>query len=93
MKFQVEREALGEAVPGWRVPFRPGPSSRSCPACSSRRPRGLTLSCFDYEVSARAVIPGEVAEPGTALVPGRLLAEITRSLPQRDVEVARWPTW
>jgi DNA polymerase III subunit beta len=47
---------------------------------------GLTLSCFDYEVSARVAIPAEIDEPGTVLVPGRLLAEITRSLPPRPVE-------
>src|SRR6266568_8016427 len=47
----------------------------------------LTLSCFDYEVSARIQIDAEVAEPGTALVPGRLLAEITRSLPPFPVEL------
>ena len=48
---------------------------------------GLTLSCFDYEVSARMRIEADVVEPGTELVPGRLLAEITRSLPALDVEV------
>ena len=48
---------------------------------------GLTLSCFDYEVSARILLDAEVAEAGTALVPGRLLAEITRSLPPLPVEV------
>ncbi len=48
---------------------------------------GLTLSCFDYEVSARAQVPAEVGEPGTVLVPGRLLAEITKSLPQADAEI------
>jgi DNA polymerase-3 subunit beta len=47
---------------------------------------GLTLSCFDYEVSATAQIDAEVAEPGTVIVPGRLLAEITRSLPALAVE-------
>src|SRR6266702_3949884 len=36
---------------------------------------------FDHPVHA------EVADPGAALVPGRLLAEITRSLPPRPVEV------
>jgi len=41
----------------------------------------LTLSCFDYDVSARLRIDADVAEPGRALVPGRLLAEIVRSLP------------
>ena len=89
MKFRVEREALGEAV-AWVAralparPVIPVLSGLLVEAASA----GLTLSCFDYEVSARVVIPAEVAEPGTALVPGRLLAEITRSLPQRDVEVS-----
>jgi DNA polymerase-3 subunit beta len=46
----------------------------------------LTLSCFDYEVSARVRVRAEVAQPGTFLVPGRLLVEIVRSLPQHPVE-------
>jgi DNA polymerase III subunit beta len=89
VKFRVEREALGEAV-AWVAralparPVIPVLSGLLVEAASA----GLTLSCFDYEVSARVVIPAEVAEPGTALVPGRLLAEITRSLPQRDVEIS-----
>jgi DNA polymerase III subunit beta len=46
----------------------------------------LTLSCFDYEVSARVRVRADIAEPGTVLVPGRLLGEIVRSLPQHPVE-------
>ncbi|MGH3207706.1 MAG: DNA polymerase III subunit beta [Trebonia sp.] len=46
----------------------------------------LTLSCFDYEVSARVRVRADVAQPGTFLVPGRLLVEIVRSLPQHPVE-------
>ena len=87
MKFRVEREALGEAV-AWvarELPARP-----VIPVLSGLLMQasgaGLTLSCFDYEVSARVTVPAEVDEDGTALVPGRLLAEITRSLPPRDVE-------
>ena len=38
-------------------------------------------------MSARILLDAEVAEAGTALVPGRLLAEITRSLPPLPVEV------
>ncbi|HEX3490205.1 MAG TPA: DNA polymerase III subunit beta [Streptosporangiaceae bacterium] len=87
MKFRVEREALGEAV-AWvarELPARP-----VIPVLSGLLMQasgaGLTLSCFDYDVSARVTVPAEVDEDGTALVPGRLLAEITRSLPPRDVE-------
>jgi DNA polymerase III subunit beta len=88
MKFRVEREALGEAV-AWVA--RALPARPVIPVLSGLLVQaagaGLTLSCFDYEVSARVAIPAEVDEPGIALVPGRLLAEITRSLPPRIVEV------
>jgi DNA polymerase-3 subunit beta len=47
----------------------------------------LTLSCFDYEVSAQVTLDAEIGEAGTALVPGRLLAEIAKSLPDADVEI------
>lgn len=88
MKFQVERDVLAEAV-GWvsrALPARP-----VIPVLSGlllQAADGLTLSCFDYEVSARVEVDADVAEPGTVLVPGRLLAEITRSLPSLPVEFA-----
>ncbi len=89
MKFRVGREALGEAV-AWVA--RALTSRPVVPVLSGlllhAENDGLTLSCFDYEVSARMRIDAEVEEAGTALVPGRLLAEITRSLPAQDVEVA-----
>jgi DNA polymerase-3 subunit beta len=87
VKFRVEREVLGEAV-AWvarALPARPV-SAVLTGLLLEAEGAGLTLSCFDYEVSARVAVPAEVIEPGTALVPGRLLAEITRSLPQRDAE-------
>jgi DNA polymerase III subunit beta len=88
MRFVVERDALAEAV-AWIA--RSLPSRPVLPVLSGlllqAAPGGLTLSCFDYEVSARIVIDAEVSGPGTALVPGRLLAEITRSLPGHPVQV------
>jgi DNA polymerase-3 subunit beta len=88
MKFRVGREALGEAV-AWVA--RALPSRPVVPVLSGMLLQadedGLTLSCFDYEVSARMRIEADVVEAGTALVPGRLLAEIIRSLPALDVEV------
>ena len=47
----------------------------------------LTLSSFDYDVSAQARVPVTAAEEGSALVSGRLLAEISRSLPSRPVQI------
>ena len=47
----------------------------------------LTLSAFDYEVSAKVTVPADVAEAGTVLVLGRLLADISRNLPDKPVDV------
>jgi DNA polymerase III subunit beta len=89
VKFRIGRDALGEAV---AFVSRALPSRPVVPVLSgmlvSVSSDSLTLSCFDYEVSARVRIDAEVAEPGEALVPGRLLAEIVRSLPAGSVEVA-----
>jgi DNA polymerase-3 subunit beta len=96
MKFTVERDALAEAV-AWVARALPARSVvpvltgllLSAGQDDQPGPNGfglLTLSCFDYEVSARVRVRAEVAEPGTVLVPGRLLVEIVRSLPARPVE-------
>src|SRR5271156_3504901 len=87
MRFTVERAALAEA--GAWVP-RSLPTRPVLPILSGllleADADGLTLSCFDYEGSARIQLDAKGADPGTALVPGRLLAEITRSLPPAEVE-------
>src|SRR5499425_13923 len=86
MKFRVEHDALADAV-AWVA--RALPSRPVVPVLSGLRldaGEGLTLSCFDYELSAVTHLPADIAEPGSALVPGRLLAEITRSLPGQPAE-------
>ena len=89
MKFRVDRDAFGEAV-SWvarELPTRP-----VVPVLSGLLLHAdsgeLMLSCFDYEISACAALKAEVGEPGNVLVPGRLLAEIVRSLPPADVDVS-----
>jgi DNA polymerase-3 subunit beta len=47
----------------------------------------LTLSGFDYEVSAQATLDVQAEEAGTVVVLGRLLSEITRSLPVAGVQI------
>ena len=92
MELRVERDALADAVV-WTarsLPARPpmqvllglllevgGPSSED----------GLAVSAFDYEVSSRIELPATVAEAGRVLVPGRLLADIVRSLPAQPVDL------
>jgi len=48
----------------------------------------ITLSAFDYELSAKVTIAADVATSGTVLVLGRLLADISRNLPNRPVDVS-----
>jgi DNA polymerase-3 subunit beta len=88
VKFRVERDVFGEGVSfvARALPTRPVVPVLSGLLIEAEGEQ-LTLSCFDYEVSARAVVAAEVGEPGAALVPGRLLAEIARSLPPAEVEV------
>lgn len=45
----------------------------------------VTLSASDLETSARSSFSAEIKEKGRVLVPGRLLAEISRALPNKPV--------
>lgn len=89
MKIRVARDVLAEAVT-WTA--RTLPTRPPAPVLSGIRieadPAGiLRLSTFDYEVSARSEIAAEVSEGGEVLVSGRLLAEISRALPNKPVDV------
>ena len=93
MKFRVERDVLADAV-AWaarNLPVRPSvPVLAGLLIETSAEPgagEGLVLSSFDYETSARATIPADVSDEGRALVSGRLLADICRSLPNKPVEM------
>jgi DNA polymerase III subunit beta len=88
VKFRVERDVLADAV-SWAarsLPTRP-PLPVLAGLLVSADDTGLVLSSFDYEVSARVEVAAQISDPGRALVSGRLLAEIVRSLPARPVEV------
>jgi DNA polymerase-3 subunit beta len=88
VKLQVERDPLAEAV-AWTA--RALPARPTAPVLAGMRLQAgseLTLSTFDYEVSAQATIPVTADEPGTVLVSGRLLAEIVRSLPAKPVDLS-----
>ncbi|PZG22354.1 DNA polymerase III subunit beta [Nonomuraea aridisoli] len=87
MKIRVNRDVLADAV-AWAA--RVLPSRPVVPVLSGLLLEAgdeLTLSAFDYDVSARAAVDADVAEEGRVLIPGRLLAEISRSLPDDDVEI------
>jgi DNA polymerase III subunit beta len=88
MKFRVAREVLAEAV-AWTA--RSLPPRPSVPVLAGILLEvdgsSLSVSGFDYEVSARSEVDVQSTESGRVLVPGRLLAEITRALPPHPVDV------
>lgn len=89
MKIRVERDVLAEAV-AWAaksLPARP-PVPVLAGLLLKSEDGTLSLSGFDYEVSARVSVEAEVEEEGTVLVSGRLLADICRALPNRPVEIS-----
>ena len=87
MKFTVERDVLAEAV-GWTarsLPLRP--TSPVLNGLLIKAESGeVSISSFDHEISAKQTIEASVEQEGTCLVPGKMLAEICRSLPNADVE-------
>jgi DNA polymerase-3 subunit beta len=90
VKFRVERDVLADAV-AWAarsLPVRPSvPVLAGLLIDTAADGEGLVLSTFDYETSARATIPADVSDEGRALVSGRLLSDICRSLPNKPVEM------
>ncbi|WP_431043282.1 DNA polymerase III subunit beta [Streptomyces sp. P1-3] len=89
MKIRVERDVLAEAV-AWAarsLPARP-PVPVLAGLLLKAEEGALSLSSFDYEVSARVSVEADIDEEGTVLVSGRLLADICRALPNRPVEIS-----
>ena len=88
LKFRLVRDDFAEAV-AWVA--RTLPARPTVPVLAgvllAGSDDGLTISGFDYEVSAEVRLAAEIASPGTALVSGRLLSDITRALPNKPVDV------
>jgi len=87
VKFSVDRDVLADAV-AWAARSLPvRPSAPVLAGLLIEADDGLVLSSFDYETSARATLSADVHATGRALVSGRLLADICRSLPAKPVEM------
>ncbi len=88
MKFSVERDILADAV-AWAsraVPHRPPVPVLAGVLIEADTSGVVTLSSFDYEVSARGQFPADVETSGSVLVSGRLLREIANALPHKLVK-------
>jgi DNA polymerase-3 subunit beta len=88
VKIRLERDVLAEAVQ-WAarsLPVRP-----SVPILAGLLVRadadGVTFSSFDYETSAQISVKAAVADEGQALISGRLLSDISKSLPAKPVDI------
>jgi DNA polymerase-3 subunit beta len=92
MKFRVERDVLADAA-AWvarSLPARPPVPVLGgvlVEASSGADGDRLTVSGFDYETSARVELDATIGDPGRVLVSGRLLADITRALPSKPVDL------
>jgi DNA polymerase III subunit beta len=88
LKFRLTREDFADAV-AWVA--RTLPTRPTVPVLAgvllTGSDDGLTISGFDYEVSAEVRLAAEIASPGTVLVSGRLLSDITKALPDKPVDV------
>jgi len=87
-KFRLTRDDFADAV-AWAA--RSLPARPTNPVLAgvliTASDDGLTIASYDYDVSGEVQVPAEIASPGTALVSGRLLSDITRALPAKPVEV------
>jgi DNA polymerase III subunit beta len=88
VKIRLERDVLAEAVQ-WAA--RSLPTRPSVPILAGMLVKAsgnqVVMSSFDYETSAQITVPAQVSDEGVALVSGRLLADIARSLPNKSVDI------
>jgi DNA polymerase III subunit beta len=88
VKFEANRDVFSEAI-SFAVKLLP--QRTTLPILSGvlidATSTGVTVSSFDYEVSAKTTIAADVTDAGTVLVSGRLLAEIAQRLPDVSVHV------
>lgn len=89
MEFELERDAFADAV-AWTA--RGLPTRPVVPVTAGLvlevTDGALIVSGFDFEVLNRIEVPVTDRSPGRVLVSGRLLSEIARALPPKDVRVA-----
>jgi len=86
VKFEVSKDILSEAV---TFVVKLLPQRTTLPILSGVLIKAdqsdVTISSFDYEVSAKTTIAASVTTPGVVLVSGRLLSEIAQRLPDATV--------
>lgn len=85
MKFVVERDPLVDAVNWVSKSISNRPITTALLGIVIEADQQVTLSGSDLESSAKATFSADINQKGKVLVPGRLLADIARSLPAKTV--------
>jgi DNA polymerase III subunit beta len=88
VEFELERDAFAEAI-AWTakgLPARPVVPV-TAGVVLEVTDGAMIVSGFDFEVLNRIEVPVTDKAPGRVLVSGRLLAEIARALPPKDVRI------
>jgi len=85
MKFTVESNVLVESVNWVSRSLSSRPIMTALLGIVIDVSNEVTLSASDLETAAKSLFNADIKEKGKVLVPGRLLAEIARSLPNKPV--------
>ena len=85
MKFVVERDYLVDAVNWVSKSISNRPITTALLGIIIDATDEITLSGSDLESSANAKLKADISQTGKVLVPGKLLAEISRSLPAKPI--------
>ena len=85
MKFAVERDALVDAVNWVSKSISNRPITTALLGIVIDATDEIVLSGSDLETAAKAKFKAEISQKGKVLVPGKLLADISRSLPAKPI--------
>ena len=85
MKFTVDSAVLTDSVNWVSRSLSTRPIMTALLGIVIDASKDVTLSASDLETSAKSSFVAEIKEPGRLLVPGRLLSEISKNLPNKPV--------
>ena len=85
MKFVVERDSLVDAVNWVSKSISNRPITTALLGIVIDATDEIVLSGSDLETAAKAKFKAEISQKGKVLVPGKLLADISRSLPAKPI--------
>jgi DNA polymerase III subunit beta len=90
MKTEISQAGLRDIV-AWAVAAVPSRVDAQKPALAGLRLEAadglLTAAAYDYQVARRWSAPAQAGEPGVALPPARVLADVAGRLPARPVDL------